>query len=217
MKSILLRSMVLAALALSIAGCGGGGDDDEYVVKGRFLQADGQTPGGVLYSGLTLKNGGDTLEIKRPAPTEPYPTTFAFPTRLSYGDIYHVTITKQPDQQECAVLSPNLEGVGRDVAGRLTDIDVVIQCKVLSHNVIVTVVNPIKDVVLTNGSTGGSFKLDTTTTEVKFPVQYGQSYGIAVVPVAGKPPLCTVENASGTMDREDIKNVKVVCSSVVAQ
>jgi hypothetical protein len=204
MKSILMRSMTLAALALGLAACGGSGDDDEYVVKGRLFHSDMQTPGGVVYTGLTLKNGSDTITVK------PGDTTFQFPTRLGYGDLYQVSILSNPDHQDCVVQSPALDNIqGRDVAGRLTDIDVVVSCQVKVFNVVVKTENPIKDMVLTNGSTGGTHTLTADTTSVKFPVRFGQSYGITIVKPENSP--CRIEGGVGEILVDgDVENKAVL-------
>lgn len=205
MKSILLRSAALAALALGLAACGGGSDDDDYVIEGRFVQSDG-TEGGVIYEGLKLKNRGEIIEIK------PGAKKFSFPTKLGYGDEYHVTVETNPAHQACDVVSPALDGIeGRDVAGRLTAIDVVVNCKVQSHIVFVSINKVAEGLVITNGSTGGSYTLGNTTTPLQFPVQYGQSYGLTILtqPKTGGP--CTIENGVGIMGDNDINTAKIVC------
>lgn len=207
MKSTLLRPAALAVLALGLAACGGGGDDDEgdYTVMGRFLLANGD-PGGLLYNGLTLINGGDTIYIA------PNATTFRFPKKLDYGDVYEVKIGNQPEHQTCDIVAPNLDGVdGRDVAGRLTAIDVIVSCSINRSNVVVSIPKPIAGTVITNGSTGGSYTITEGQTSATFSVQYGDAYGITILtqPSTGGP--CRIENGVGVMGDLPITNVSLIC------
>lgn len=201
MKSTLMRSAALAALALGLAACGGGSDDD-YVVRGTITKdttrVNNYTDAGVRYAGLVLKNGAEEISIPVGA------TEFAFANKLGYGDVYEVSVKEQPAHQVCNVVSPTLDGIaGRDVAGRLTEINVVVTCQVKRFNVVVNTAKPLKGLILTNGTAGGSIELAGTETTVSFPVVFGESYGITVLkqPETGGP--CTVRNGAGVLLQDD--------------
>lgn len=210
MKFTLMRSAALAALALGLAGCGGGSDDD-YVVRGTITKdtanPNNYTNAGVRYPGLQLKNGPDTIDVGVGQ------STFEFPTRIGYGDEYHVTIARDPAHQKCDIAAPALDGIpGRDVAGRLTEIDVMVTCQTLRFNVVVATPKPLKGLVLTNGTAGGSIELAGTETTVSFPVVFGDAYGITVLkqPETGGP--CTVQNGAGVLQTDaNVTNVILNC------
>lgn len=193
MKSIITRPALLLALALSLAGCGG---------KAKFNVAGTVT--GLVYSGLTLTNGGETLSV--PPNAASTTTTFSFPKQIEYGDTYNVGLGSQPDHQSCTIGNPT------DTAGRLASINIVISCSLIAHNVVVTVTGAPTGLVLTNGSSGTATVTTTdATTTTAFAVPYGFSYGISVLtqPTDGKK--CVVANASGVMGDADTA-VTVTCS-----
>jgi len=197
MKLFFLRSLAAAALACGLVACGGG-DKADYEVKGTIEN--------LKYDSLVLTNGADTLTL--PGGT----TKFSFPTKLAYGDIYEVKVSRKVPHQQCNVVAPNLEGVaGRDSAGRLTTIDVLVRCTIDTHTVTVAIPTPAVGAVLTNGSLGGTSKLTATTASSVFTVAYGDSYGITVLeqPTTGGP--CKIENGVGVMGDDDIKNVTLRC------
>lgn len=212
MKTTLMRSAAMLALALGLASCGGGGDGGDYTVRGTVV--------GLAYTGLKLTNGGDTIDV---APAGGGNVSYAFPTKLDYADMYHVKVASKPEHQTCAVVTPGLESgeanYGRDSAGRLTEINVVVQCAVDTHAVIVSIPKPLKGLQLTNGSLGGTITLDGTevpvapATVVKkaFIVAYGDSYGITILkqPETGGP--CRVDNGVGVMGDLPVDTATVVC------
>lgn len=206
MKSILLRSLAVSALACTLASCGGGSSDADYEIAGTITDGGTTADAGVDYTGLQLKNGSDVITI------EPGTKKFAFPTKLGYGDIYEVKVHKQPLHQQCTILSPALDGVaGRDSAGRLTVIDVVVRCAIETHSVVVATPKAPAGLTLTNGSLGGRYTLTGTETTVPFTVPYGESYGITILtqPTTGGP--CRIENGVGVMGDVNKTDAKLVC------
>lgn len=193
MKSLITRPALLLALALSLAGCGG---------KAKFNVAGTVT--GLVYSGLTLTNAGETLAV--PPNASNTTTTFSFPKQIEYGDTYNVALATNPDHQSCAVANPT------DTAGRLATINIVVQCSLIAHSVVVTVNGAPTGLVLTNGSAGTATVTSTdATTTTSFAVPYGYSYGISVLtqPTDGK--TCAVANGAGVMGDADTA-VTVTCA-----
>lgn len=221
MKLTLLRSAAVLVMALGLASCGGGGDGDDsgdYEVRGTFTNDGTVLDSGVRYEGLKLSSGRETIEVPANA------TSYAFPTKFDYGDIYQVRIVQNPLHQNCSILTAGYDGVaGRDSAGRLTDINVQIKCELVRPTVFVKVPKPLAGLQITNGSNAlgafaGTEKAPEPTVldpnpvlRVSFSVAYGESYGISILkqPTTGGP--CSVENATGTMGDNNIDNVTVVC------
>lgn len=74
------------------------------------------TVSGLSASGLILSNGTDTVAVA------PRAASFAFPTRLATGASYVVTVTQQPQPQNCIITN----GDGTVVAAPVTN--VAVQC-----------------------------------------------------------------------------------------
>ena len=213
MKSYLIRSASVLALALGLASCGGGGDDDNYTVKG--------TVSGLVYPTLVLSNNGtDDVNVAPPAKAGD-PVSFSFSKKLEYGDTYLVTVKANPAHQTCRVdqFAPLSY---QDTAGRLASIDVRMECFVNAYAVGGKVTGLTKDntgLVLANGSNTGTTNIipsTTDTTGVAFDyalptsVNYGVTYSVVVVtqPVGR---TCTVENGVGTMGDAPVTNVNINC------
>ena len=58
---------------------------------------------GLAADGLTLNNGGSTLPVVKDTTTGAYPTSFTFPTVVTYKQTYGVTVLDQPTGQTCRV------------------------------------------------------------------------------------------------------------------
>lgn len=208
MKFSLIRPASMLVMALALASCGGG-DDDEFTVAGTVT--------GLEYQGLVLSNAGSDISVAPPA-KDGEPVSFSFPDRLAYGDTYAVSIKTQPRHQECVLDKRNAE----DTAGRLASINVRIDCKIQTHTIGGTVTGLTKDntgLVLANGSTTGTTLIipaATNTTGAAFPyamtlpVAYGQTYGVTIVEQP-KGRFCTIENPTGIMDDLNITNINISC------
>jgi hypothetical protein len=211
MKFSLIRPASMLAMAVALASCGGGGDDD-YTVAGSVE--------GVVYPGMVLSNNGSNINVAPPAKAGD-PVPFAFPNKLEYGDTYNVTIKDEPLHQDCEIheLAPLSNA---DTAGRLAVINVRFQCYIEQHSIGGKVTGLTKDntgLVLANGSTTGTTVIvpsTTDTTGVAFdyamavPVPYNQTYGVTIV-TQPTGRFCTVENPTGTMGDADIKNININC------
>lgn len=194
MTSTFLRPAIALAIALSLAGCGGTATFPVNVVIT-----------GLAYDGLVLSTNGMTL------PVNPSAVTAVFPNRLSYGDVYDVTVAEngQPQHQSCLVTHG-----GKDTAGRIAAIVVTVQCGLNQKTIGGTIDARNADgLVLTNGSTGGTFTAPANATSFVFanPVAYGDSYGVTVLTPPTNGDVCTVSQGAGIMRDDNISNIMVKC------
>jgi len=214
MKSYLIRPAGVLAMALGLASCGGGGDDDSYTVAG--------TVEGLQYPGLVLTTNGGDLPVSPPAKAGDA-VNFVFPKRLEYGDEFKVTVKTQPAHQFCQ--APEETGYFRTTygtAGQLAQINARFACTVNAYPIGGKVTGLTKDnkgLVLANGSTTGSTAIiaaETNTTGAAFDYQmilavpYGQTYGVVVV-TQPTGAFCTVANPAGTMGDAAVTNININC------
>lgn len=208
MKFSLIRPASMLAMALALASCGGG-DDDDFTVAGSVT--------GLEYTGLVLSNAGSDISVAPPAKAGD-PVSFAFPNKIEYGDTYDVTIKTDPLHQRCEI-----DRSGQDTAGRLSAINVRVQCAVREYTIGGTITGLTKDntgLVLANGSTTGTTLIvpgTNNTTGAAFqyamtlPVKYGQTYGVTIV-TPPKGAVCAVQNPTGVMGDANITNINITCT-----
>ena len=201
----------MLAMALGLASCGGGGDDN-YTVAGSVE--------GLVYPNLVLTNNGEDITIAPPAKAGD-PVSFSFPKKLEYGDTYAVTVKIDPPHQSCGV-DPRFQLSSADTAGRLAVINARFICVVKEYSLGGTITGLTKDntgLVLANGSTTGSVTIgaaDTNTTGTPFDYQlpvdvpYSQTYSVAVI-TQPKGAFCTVANPTGTMGDAKVTNINITC------
>jgi hypothetical protein len=148
MKFSLIRPASMLAMAVVLASCGGGGDDD-FTVAGSVE--------GIAYPGMVLTNNGNDISVAPPARAGEA-VSFSFPNKLEYGDTYTVTVKTHPQHQTCAVhREAPISNTG--TAGQLAVINVRFQCGIEEHYICGTVTGLTKDntgLVLANGSTTGT-------------------------------------------------------------
>jgi hypothetical protein len=207
----ILKKSILALCALTLAAglsaCGGG--TSSYTIGGTVT--------GLQYEGLVLQNNKTNDLAVAPLPLDENKNvrnvTYAFPVEVDYGKPYSVTVKEQPKHQECKPTGGTAE-----TAGRLTTINAVISCSLVSHPVGGTINGLRSDgLQLINGTSGGTYaavKNDKGEYPGEFAltafVTYGQTYGVTVL----KQPdtqTCTVSNGAGIMGDDPVKTVTVNC------
>ena len=210
MKFSLIRPAGALVLALGLASCGGGGDDNSFSIKGVVE--------GLEYPGLVLTTNGSDLAVAPPAKV-PDPVEFTFPNRLDYGDEFSISVKTQPAHQECGVnvqFPRSVYGTG----GELTQINARFSCTVNDYPIGGKITGLTKDtpgLVLTNGSSGGSIAPVTDLTTgaaieyvMPFEVKYDVSYGVTIV-TQPTGRFCTVSNPTGVMGDANVTNINVNC------
>jgi hypothetical protein len=206
----ILKKSILALCALTLAAglsaCGGG--TSSYTIDGTVI--------GLQYDGLVLlNNGANDLAVKPAgldASNNVKNVSYSFPGEVDYGKAYSVTVKTQPQHQVC-----NPAGGVADTAGRLTAINAVITCSLVSNTIGGTVTGLASDnLQLTNGSTGGTVSFvkgsdGTYPATFTFPaVTYGQTYGVTVLHQPDTQ-TCTVSNGTGTMGDTAVTTITVNC------
>ena len=206
MKSSFMRPALALALALGLAACGG---------TDKAMFTVGGTVGGLQYPGLVLTTNGADLSVAPPA-TAGSTVKFEFPKQIEYGDQYNVQIKQQPLHQTCQTLDdPTHEFANnRDTAGRLAQIDVIVNCFINQFTIGGKISGLTADgLILANGSTGGTVAPAKEATEYTFgsnTVPYGVTYGVTVLQhPTGQ--VCQVANGTGTMGDANVTNIDVSC------
>jgi hypothetical protein len=206
-----LKKSILALCALTLTAglvaCGGG--TSSYTIGGVVT--------GLQYPGLVLTNNTTDDVTLTPLPLGAngavQNVTYQFAKQLDYGGQYSVTVKAQPAHQKCDPISGTA-----DTAGRLSVIEAVISCALVSNSVGGTITGLAADgLELNNGSAStGVIVKDATTgaypTAFTFPVTvtYGETYGVTVL----KQPTgqtCTVKNGAGTMGDNAVASIEVSC------
>jgi hypothetical protein len=206
-----LKKSILALCALTLTAglvaCGGG--TSSYTIGGVVT--------GLQYPGLVLTNNLNDDVTLKPLPvdaTGAVPNvTYQFAKQLDYGDQYSVTVKTQPAHQNCQAISGTA-----DTAGRLSVIEAVVSCALLTNTVGGTITGLAADgLELNNGSTStGKIVKDPTTgaypTAFAFavPVTYGETYGVTVL-TQPTGQTCTVKNGTGEMGDNAVASVEVTC------
>ncbi|MGZ6034932.1 MAG: beta strand repeat-containing protein, partial [Myxococcaceae bacterium] len=161
----------------------------------------GGTVSGLTGSGLTLRNGTDTLGIAAAGP-------FTFPTALPSGSPYAVSISNQPAGQSCS-----LSG-GSGIVGSDNVTSVAVSCtstpaRTYTIGGSVTGLTGTGLVLQDNGADNlpiagnGAFRFATELT-------HGDRYEITVL-IQPSGQTCTVINGSGTVGSADVTGVAVSC------
>jgi hypothetical protein len=153
-----------------------------------------------LLGTLELQNNGmDTISTLADG-------IFTFPTALSPGDTYNVTVLNAPMNQTCTVSN----GQGTIVDANITNVQV--QCSENSYTVGGTASGLTGTVILQNNggdnlpvSANGSFTFPT-------PVAQGSNYLVTIL-TQPDSQTCTVINGSGSVGAGNVTSVQVICST----
>lgn len=133
--------------------------------------------------------------------------TIDFPTPVSIGDVYAVTVDIQPIGQTCLFLSP-VSGV---ISG--TNNTILVSCSTNTYTIGGTISglgNALSVVLLNNGGNALSITADGSFT-FSSPMAAG-SYSISI----GTQPqgqACVITNGTGTVATTNIDNISVTCSN----
>jgi hypothetical protein len=204
-----LKKSILALCALTLAAglsaCGGG--TSSYTIGGTVV--------GLQYPGLVLQNNLANDLVVAPGAvsgTTVPNVTYSFPNEVDYGDPYSVTVKTQPQHQTCGASSGTA-----DSAGRLSVINAVIACSLVSNTIGGTITGLASDgLVLTNGTSGGTFPVAKVngvypaTFTFLLPVTYNQTYGVTVL-TQPATETCSVANGAGTMGDDKVDTIVVSC------
>ncbi len=161
----------------------------------------GHVTGLVADANVTLQNGTDTVSVAN--------GVYTFPTPISFGDAYSVTITS-PAAQNCA-FAANVVGQGAMTAAAITSVDVVCTPAAFSLGGSVTGLLDNTNVVLSNGMdslsvANGDYTLPTA-------VAYGSDYNITLTSPDGQVCVAASPNTlAGTMPPAALQRVDIVCA-----
>ena len=195
--STFLRPAALAAIALTLAACGG---KASFPING--------TVAGLTNEGLVLTTNGMDLSVPKSA------TSFSFPNTISYGETYAITVKTPPAHQSCTTVSQStgLE-TATGTAGLYASINIALTCYLNSYSIGGNVTGLTSEgLTLTNGSAGGTVTLVAASTTYVFGtlVPYGSSYGVSILTQPAKD-VCTVSNPTGVMGDALINNINITC------
>jgi hypothetical protein len=197
MENVRIRACVASTLSITLAAllaaCGGGSTNDASI---------GGTVSGIptSQSAVIQNNGGDSVTLNANG-------SFAFPTRLSSGAAYSVTVLTQPTGAFCVVGSGtgHVDSSGDDVSS------VAVQCIAdWSLGGTVTGLKPGTAVTLFNGTVYLPITVDGQFT---FPglLANGANYSVTVAtPPAGQ--TCSVVGGSGTISAGPVTTIQVTCT-----
>ena len=165
----------------------------------------GGTVTGLSGSGLVLQdNGGDNLPVTASG-------AFTFPTKISSGQTYAVTVLAQPGSpaQSCQVTG----GTGTVGAANVTTVG--IACTVNSYAIGGTV-SGLAGTGLELYDNGGNALAINTNGPFQFTTKIasGQPYSVTVgTQPSGPTQTCTVGSGTGTVGSADVTNVSVTCTT----
>jgi predicted GH43/DUF377 family glycosyl hydrolase len=206
MRSIKKSFAVLVAVGLvscggsSKSGSGGGGNTATFTIGG--------TISGLSASGLVLANSSDTVSPAANA------ASFVFPTAVSSGASYSVTVKTQPNGLTCSVTN----GSGTVGSSNITSVQVACKASTPSTYTIGGTISGLaaSGLVLVNGSDTVSPAANATSFVFPTAVASGTSYSVSVS-TQPSGETCSVTNGSGTVGSSNITNVQVACTATVAQ
>lgn len=179
-----VASLGVLATAL-LVGCGGG------AIEG--------TISGLTADGLVLSDGSETITVAKGK------TKFSFPTELTDGAVYSVTVVTQPDGLRCTV---------SDGTGKIDSVSVPSTASVTcvpDFGISGTVSGLTGDgLVLNDGHDTLSVAAGARTFAFRTLLEVGASYEVVVdTPPAGQ--TCTVTNGSGVIADRAITEIELAC------
>jgi uncharacterized repeat protein (TIGR03803 family) len=170
------------------------------VCTGQPFSLGGTIAGLGNFTGLTLANGTDTLNVSAGS------TTFSMPTPVNFGTAYSVTAKTAPVGLTCTVAV----GSGTMPAANVTT--VAVTCSEQSYSLGGRLSGLTSSgLVLANGTDTLHVTSGATTFAMPAKVAYTSSYAV-VVQTQPSTDTCTVANGSGTMGAGNVTSVSVTCA-----
>ena len=184
------------AAGLALAACS---DSDD---SGSATYSVGGSVAGLSTAGLVLANGSDTASVAAGA------TTFTFPTAVSSGTSYSVTISAQPANATCSVAS----GSGSVSAGAVTT--VLVSCAASSFTLGGSISGlTAAGLVLANGTDSIAVASGATGFTMPARVSQGATYTVTVqAQPAGEH--CSLTGSTGTIASANVSSVVVACAAL---
>lgn len=196
-RRIFARLSAVLAAVVFLAACGGGGGGGG---GGQTFSLGGTVAGLGNANGLVLSDGVESVAISSDA------TTFSFPTRLSSGAAYSITVTTQPAGETCTVAG------GSGTIGSANAANAVVTCSDQSYTVGGSIGGlTVSGLVLANGTDTLTVSAGATTFTMPTAVAYSSSYAITVK-TQPADLACAVTNGSGTVPVGNVTNVVVTCT-----
>ncbi len=190
MNSRVIALLVSIGALLTLAACGGGG-----MTVGKSSFTIGGSVSGLTGAGLTLANGSDSLPISASA------TSFTFPTSVTAGGSYAVTVSAQPAGQTCSVAN------GTGVANaNVTNVAVTCSVNTFTVSVNVTGLTGTGLVLQDNGADNLSVTA-TGTFSFATPIATGGGYAVTILTQPTGQTCAPGANASGTSTTDVTVNV----------
>ena len=175
-------------------------------------------PSGTV-TGLKLGDGVETYDVTLPAQTSGS-VPFSFPTGLSPGTAYTITVVSNPAGLSC---TPSANSSGTMGSASVSNIMVTCTDSVftVSGTVQLNLVNALasnEELSISDGSDNISVQLPAGATIATLPpfsfptpLKTGTHYSVSL-PENPADLTCTVSKASGTITTSDVKDVLVTCS-----
>ncbi|WP_028389248.1 DUF4369 domain-containing protein [Legionella fairfieldensis] len=175
------------------------------VLKISIVKDQAKSLGGTI-SGLTgtvtlQNNGRDFLTLNTNG-------SFTFPTPVTQGSPYNVTVLSQPATRTCTVSS------GSGIMGSANVTNVTVTCAINSYTVGGTVSGLVGGTVVLQNNGGNDLEIeDNGPFTFSETVAQGSPYNVTVLTQPDNQ-ICSITNGSGTMGGADVTNVTVNCSAI---
>jgi sugar lactone lactonase YvrE len=217
LSRICLRSVVVALVVL-IASCnsGNGGDSRQFNTLGGKIsvQLANVPPGAV--TGLVLSDGTEFFAVTLPGGQTAATIDFTFPTAMSQGTGWSVTVVSSPPGMGC--VAGNNSGTMETSPITTVEITCTDTSFYLSGHVQLNLTNPLTSDVslaISDGNEPTSVTLTTTANSFPFqfktPISAGTSYNV-MVPVNPLYLTCSASDNSGVIRSANITGIVVTCS-----
>ena len=199
--------ILIAGVSLFSVGCGGGSTPtNTKTTPPPATYTIGGSVSGLAGTGLMLQNNsGDNLPVNASA------TKFTFPTPITSGSAYKVSVMAQPTSpiQNCAIAS----GSGTANADITT---VSVACTTVTYTVGGTISGLVGTGLVLQNNNGDNMPVTANATGFTFltPLDSGTAYKVAVLTQPSNPMQnCAVTNATGTANG-NVATVNIACTTI---